>query len=299
MTATAMATLTTEGSAPDESCYLFAILEDSPAVRSACAAPPHGDDTTCDVVAAGGLCAAVGPVPPAFSRLATVLDSVGTDAPAQDSPDQFGVAARELEHAARVHEGTVERLAAAGHLLPVRMGTVFRTRDDVRRLLQRREDELTAQLAHVGGSREWGVRIWWRREAADQVLRNRLAGTAPVPASSGPGQSYLAGRRTAAREREVLGQLVAERADRIHALLMDVATDVAEGSQGLSGAPGGDVLGVLSATYLVGADEVEEFLAHLERVLVAEGDLLGDCSGPWPPYSFVEVRVEGEAATSP
>jgi hypothetical protein len=44
---------------------------------------------------------------------------------------------------------------------------------------------------------------------------------------------------------------------------------------------------VLNGAYLVDAGEVEAFTAQAARLVDELGpDLVVDCRGPWPPYSF-------------
>lgn len=273
---------------PADGRYLFAVLEDSDAVRSACAAS-QGDGADVELVSAAGLCAAVSPVPAAFRRLAAAFDSARTDAPSEG--ELPAGAARELEDAVRLHERTVERLAGAGPLLPARMGTVLRTRRDVGRLLERRAAEFQTQLAEVGRCREWGVGIWLCGETAQALQAARLSGDEP-PTDRGPGRAYLDDRKRALQESEALERLCAEHRDRIRSTLTAVAKDVAEAPASSSRARSGGALPVLSASFLLDPDEVGRFFAQLERALAAEDGLLAESSGPWPPYGFVQIRVD-------
>jgi len=52
---------------------------------------------------------------------------------------------------------------------------------------------------------------------------------------------------------------------------------------------------VLSASFLLDPGEVGRFFAQLDRALGSEDGLLADCSGPWPPYGFVQIRVDSGA----
>ena len=44
----------------------------------------------------------------------------------------------------------------------------------------------------------------------------------------------------------------------------------------------------LSASYLVDRDSVEEFRAAVAALDDEHADVTLVCTGPWPPYSFVE-----------
>src|SRR5579862_7059217 len=49
---------------------------------------------------------------------------------------------------------------------------------------------------------------------------------------------------------------------------------------------------IVDGTYLVGPEEEAVFFSRLEDAMVPFPGLHADCSGPWPPYSFVRLRPE-------
>ncbi|GAB3975805.1 hypothetical protein GCM10029978_060890 [Actinoallomurus acanthiterrae] len=65
-----------------------------------------------------------------------------------------------LEATARAHHQVVEAAAAVGPVAPVRLVTVYRDDEQIRRLLRERAEEFTDVLARVTGRREWGVKIY-------------------------------------------------------------------------------------------------------------------------------------------
>jgi hypothetical protein len=50
---------------------------------------------------------------------------------------------------------------------------------------------------------------------------------------------------------------------------------------------------ILRASYLVERPVVAEFKAVAQRLQREHRDTAVLCTGPWPPYSFVEVAVSG------
>jgi hypothetical protein len=161
------------------------------------------------------------------------------------------------------HEEIVEALMADRDLLPVRYGTRLEDEEAVARAVGEHRDELAAALERVRGSVELSVR----------VMR---AGTQPsvLPAAdAGSGTEYLRLRARADASRE-------RTARALHAPLSELAR------AGVEGQPRRQEL--FRAAYLVGRDGVERFAAGVARLQQANPGVSILCTGPWPPYSFVE-----------
>jgi hypothetical protein len=151
----------------------------------------------------------------------------------------------------RRHHDVVRAVFQHASVLPLRFGTLFPHDDAARELLRRCHDEAVANLAALADHREWGVRV-------------RRPGAAPTAGLSGT--EYLALRR---RERDGL---------HLHQRL------VRHASRGTIHRHGGEMR--LDAVYLVPRIGEKAFLAEVGRI---DGPV--DTTGPWPPYSFSELRT--------
>lgn len=152
----------------------------------------------------------------------------------------------------RRHHGVIVELFEAASVLPFRFATMFTDDDAARQLLRDAYDEAVAALDALAGHREWGVRV--RRPKA-------------VPPDGLSGTDYLALRR---RERSG-GDQLHERLAR-HAGRSTIRRSTAEFG--------------LDAVYLVPLSGEDEFLAEADRI---DGPV--EITGPWPPYSFSELRT--------
>jgi hypothetical protein len=151
----------------------------------------------------------------------------------------------------RRHHTVVHDAFRHGAVLPLRFATMFADDDAVRLLLRQRHDEVVGHLAALAGHREWGVRI----------PRPQTA-----PAAGMSGTDYLALRR---RERD---------GDQLHRRLARHA------SRDAMRPPGNGFR--LDAVYLVPDAGEDGFLAEVDRI---DGEV--ETTGPWPPYSFSELRT--------
>jgi hypothetical protein len=167
------------------------------------------------------------------------------------------------EDALWAYEHAVERLMSHHVVLPARFGSTFETESAVRGLLLDRCEELTAAFERVRGAVELGVRASWPIAQGGSKVTGPNAGTAYM---LGRLEVDRRAREIAARVDPVLGELARMSSCRV---LVRPTVPVA-------------------AAYLVEHERVHEFVARVQELdATIEGAELV-CTGPWPPYSFVE-----------
>jgi len=189
-----------------------------------------------------------------------------------------------LEEKARAHEDVLERVAAAGIVVPFRFGAIYKRLDDIRELLSARRDELRAALERVRGRVELGVKGW-----ADRTRLEETLGRAPETTRAGSGRAYLERRqveREAAADASAAAMVAARAA---HDRLLRCAVEGVVNRPQSRELSGRSEQMLLNAAYLVESDD---------RSLAAEVDALNETygrfgisfelTGPWPPYNFVD-----------
>ena len=195
-----------------------------------------------------------------------VVDHAGLAAVVSDRDDATLVADTDALWA---HERVVEAVMDEATVLPVRFGTQFSSEGDLLGVLDQRCDALSEALARLVGKVELGVRALWPGEPDHQRER---------PES---GTGYMMAKLEGMRRE----------ADRRHRAA-GVATALDEPLARLSHASNRRVMVtdrlVLSGAYLVGEDRVAEFRDMVADLQSAHPHLEVLCTGPWPPYSFVE-----------
>ncbi len=166
--------------------------------------------------------------------------------------------------------------------LPARLPTWVSDLDALARLLVARRDALSASLERVRGRTELAVTaLWMAAEEETPAPAFRFAPRGSSEAStSGPGTRYLLQRRqvfAGSDRRRVLAQQLADDLERL------AAPDLAEMQRQVC--PSQDV--ALSAALLVPRPKASEVKARIRRVAQDVRILV---NGPWPPYSFADVR---------
>jgi Gas vesicle synthesis protein GvpL/GvpF len=166
------------------------------------------------------------------------------------------------------HEDVVEALMEAGPVLPMRAGTVLAEGEAVESLLWEWSAQLVEALERVRGAVEFGIR----------AIIDPDDGSAVATAGGDPptGSQYMLGRLATKRRGDELAR-------RVHEPLATLARESAVNA-------GPDLGRQLRAAYLVDVERVDRFrdqVDELERDEVASALV---CTGPWPPYSFSDLR---------
>ena len=179
----------------------------------------------------------------------------------------------------RRHDAVVHALHAAGPVLPMRLGTLFPDEAALLALLQQSEVRVREALDRVRGRDQWELRI----AAPDDA--DRADNGAPRS-----GTDYLMGRRAVRQEQ-------ARRAATVDDAIVTLDEQLAALATERAGAARVTSRFAVSRSYLVARDVQEPFLAAAEEG-IAELERIGcpaTLRGPLPPYTFVDVRLAGEA----
>lgn len=160
------------------------------------------------------------------------------------------------------HEEVVEAPMDCRDVLPFRYGTRCEDESAAARAVAEREEELTAALERIRGAVELSVRVL-TAEAIEE----------PAPGDE-TAAAYVAANAAAAATARAVVEAVHEP---LHALAR-------ASHQKPSGAPSEP----LRAAYLVDRPRVDGFAADVALLQARHPELRLLCTGPWPPYSFVE-----------
>jgi hypothetical protein len=179
------------------------------------------------------------------------------------------------EQALWAHERVVERLMAQRAVLPMRFGSRLPDVAALRRALASREYELLTALDGVRGRVELAVRaIGAAVEDADAVA---AAVASVATADDDTGRRYVRARLELRSRVEAVGAALHEQ---LATLAVAERRRLGRGPREL-----------LRASYLVERPMVGEFRALALRLQREHPDAALLCTGPWPPYSFVDVAV--------
>jgi hypothetical protein len=206
-----------------------------------------------------------------------------------------------LEQVARRHEAVLEEALGAATIVPLRLCTIYKDAEGVRRMLEEERPQLEAALERLEGREEWGVKLLADSGALLAAARTRSAEADELERrleGSTEGEAYMLRRRLERRLREEADALGAELAEDVHARLQDWADAAvlnAPQNRELSGHEG-EML--LNGAYLVAGTKVERLRELVQQLAERHRDLgvRIELTGPWPPYNFVSGRSPAEPA---
>jgi hypothetical protein len=180
-----------------------------------------------------------------------------------------------------VHQRVTEAVLREHTLLPVAFGTVLDSEAQVRELLRTAQAPLLQALEALEGKVELGLKVLYHREHLARRLELEDEALCRHEAEA-----------EADHERR-LGTALEARVHKDMATLLDGLRPLAAASR--TWAPVGERM-LLNAAFLVRRDAVAAFEAKV-RSLAARSDTYAfRFTGPWAPYSFVDVRLGLEEA---
>jgi len=187
-----------------------------------------------------------------------------------------------MAETAVAHESVVEYFAAArgAAVVPMKLFTMFSSRDRAVADLQERRGELLPVLDRVRGCQEWGVRVSLQAQPTTRRTAARAAS----------GTAFLAAKRRArddARERVLEASRSAESAFQSLARL-------ARESRRRTAPQGATTPPLVDAAFLVASTARARFRAAAGRWSRACRDAGADLvlTGPWPAYNFVQAHED-------
>jgi hypothetical protein len=201
-----------------------------------------------------------------------------------------------LNQVAVRHNEIVRQAAGSSAVLPLRLGTIFQSRESLLAAVTHCQQAVADFLQALGDRQEWAVKLY--------VQNDRITGRLDGPHLNDAvtsGAEYLRRRGAELRRcREMQIELqreittvearLAARTDRRRRVrrLPDALTGRREKM-------------VFNAAYLLPAADVEPWLAtvHETRDTIQKKGLLLEVTGPWPPYHFCpELTMSTSANTS-
>lgn len=169
------------------------------------------------------------------------------------------------------HQRVISAISRLTDILPTRFGTVFRTEDSLCRHIEKRVKGLKQDFVRIKGADEWGVKVFTIQATALPVPRARS------------GKDYLQAKAALLPARKSRS-IPREDMVKFEKALAGVATEsapagnVSRGQRGLA----------FQTSLLVKRTEREKLESVLEKFARDWArECRIECTGPWPPYSFV------------
>ena len=175
------------------------------------------------------------------------------------------------------HQRVIAAIARHAEILPARLGTIFRTENSLCSHIAKRARSLQKDFERVRGSDEWGVKVFEIPPPLSRLPKVR-SGKDYLKAKA----ALLPARRDNSRADVEIAKL--EKALQKVAVDCAPAGNVSRGQHGLK----------FQTTLLVKRSSQKKLGSILEKFArdwTSERRI--ECTGPWPPYSFVSRPGDG------
>jgi len=196
---------------------------------------------------------------------------------------------------ALAHQHVIETVMKASTIIPMSFGAVFRTDDDVRKLLKSVYAPLKDALKQMAGKLEFGLKVTWDRDQVIEELKREEEDIRRLQqeiARKHMQSTYLARMQLG----RMIDQALVERAAGYAREIYDVLRPVCVASRG--NRPIGDKM-IMNAAFLIEREKEADFDAAVNRIARRFGGRLHfKYTGPWPPYNFVNIRLKLERGTA-
>lgn len=207
--------------------------------------------------------------------------------------DGFNAIAGRISHipmrdtgAVRSHWQVLAALMPHATILPAQFGSIFQTRDELAQTLTERKDRLLSELQRLSGCIELGVSVTNR---GTQISPKDYEATSPLNNDENrPGTQYLALKHAKNKlylQRERDNNRLSEKLCGTTGPLTKLVTQTSWRALSSSTLP------TISAAFLLSSNRLDAFLDALDDLRHAEPDLDFLCTGPWPPFSFVNADI--------
>lgn len=176
-------------------------------------------------------------------------------------------------------------------IIPMSFGTVFRTDDDVRELLKSIYVPLRESLRQLDGKVEFGLKVMWDSNRVTEDLKredHQIRRFQRELARKHVHSSYLTRRHLDRAIDDAISRHLADAIHEIYEALRSICVASRDNK------PIGEKM-LMNAAFLIQRHEEPNFEEAVNRIANKFGDGLSfKCTGPWPPYNFVTIRLKVE-----
>ncbi len=188
------------------------------------------------------------------------------------------------------HESVVAQVMDASPVLPVKFGTIFRSRGSLAEFLGRHRETMVQALDYLHDKTEWSVKGYLVEEDARRIIAAEDTGVQSRRAalSSSPGVRYLQQKQLDSKIDAALEAGVERVNHDLQKALAPYAVDSTALRLHASAVTGRAERMVFNGSFLLTAGALPEFRAALsdQQDACKVIGLTLELRGPWPPYNF-------------
>ena len=192
------------------------------------------------------------------------------------------------------HQKQVDAWAARVDVIPFKFGSLFKTADNVRQMIEDKQARFHRILDKIAGHKEWGVKLFYHKDQLGEWLQKsdeHLIEMGEELVSSTPGKAFLL-KKQFSREinAAVKAKVNAVRAE-VYEMTQQYAADVQLSDEQPPELSEDQRINALNMALLVEEDQSKACVNAIETIhqsLDGTGMTI-ECTGPWPAYNFAAI----------
>jgi len=202
-----------------------------------------------------------------------------------------------VEEKVRLHEQVVEKTMSASTVMPFKFGTVFKSEESLKKMLDEYLDEFREILKRLEGKREWGIKVYCDRKAFARLVEK----DAPFDRMEketellSPGRAFFHKKKQDQLMAEFVDAKTCEASREIFEILKGHSTGTRINNLLPPDATSRKEDMVFNAAFLVDNGRAGAFIDEVELLRDKYFGFEIECTGPWPPYNFCVIK-EHESA---
>ena len=194
------------------------------------------------------------------------------------------------------HHGIVAEAYKTEIVIPMKFGTIFKTKKGLEAMLAKHYKKFKKLLACLAGKQEWGVKIYLEYEKFVEFLKKENEEVKKMEESKltmSEGAQWYVDKKIDELISEESEEEIEKQLQRIAKRLEDCCEQTAlcdllpkEATMGMNKD------NIFNAAYLIDNDKLDYFKKMLQETR-KECDQIGAAlvvTGPWPPYNFVDIE---------
>ena len=183
----------------------------------------------------------------------------------------------------------IEELSHFVTILPIRFGTFLKSDELILQLIEDNYGLFTRNLKKVENKNEFGMKVLWNYEKGIEKIKNasesEQVNSDDYFSKNTVHTTYLFEKIKKHKQDELLLRHVEKLVEEICSHLKSLSPDCVFKKMVTNSL-------ILDVVFLVEKNKKEEFVSAIRLLEEQRPELSFLLTGPWPPYSFVDVRIE-------
>jgi glycosyltransferase involved in cell wall biosynthesis len=183
----------------------------------------------------------------------------------------------------------IEELSQSVTLLPIRFGTFLKSDEMINQLLINHCDSFLNNLQKVENKYEFGLKVLWNYEKCSEEIRVK-AESEEVKSDDYFSKSTI--HTNYLLEKIKKHQLEDALLRHVEQLIEEISRHLAQINPDCKFKKMVTHSIILDAVFLVEKNKKDDFIQAIKELKQQQSDLNFLFTGPWPPYSFVEITID-------